>query len=374
MKPRVKDITDLLEKHFPLSLAEEWDNSGLQVGSLNQTVSRIAVAVELDHKVLTEAQQAQADLIITHHPLIFKPLKRVAVDSPAGRLISQLIKSDISLYAAHTNLDSGERGLNQLLAERLGFTDIQPLRLRSASHGEELFKIVVFVPEADLERVRTAMTQAGAGFIGRYSECTFTSRGAGTFLPQEGTHPYIGRPGFREEVDEYRLETICPGSILKAVVAEMLKAHPYEEVAYDIYRLENEGKTFSPGRRGSLKEPVTLRELAELVRSKMQLSTIRVVGDVDKRVQRVAVVSGSGASFINELAGQNIDVLITGDLKYHEARDAAAVGMAVIDATHQATEEWIITHLSQWLQAECAQAQWEVDCVPIYTDPAWSEL
>ncbi len=340
-----------MERHYPLNLAEKWDNVGLQVGSMGREVSKVVVALELDHQVLDRAWQENADLIITHHPLIFKALSSIKVDSPVGSLIRKLIMADISLYAAHTNLDNAPRGVNQLLAETIGLTDIEPLILRSAGQRESLYKLVVFVPLTHINEVREAICRAGAGFIGKYSDCTFRAQGIGTFKPGEDTDPFIGQIGQLEEVEEVRLETICPQHRLKGILDAMLEAHPYEEVAYDLYKLENQGTLFSPG----------------------TLPALRLVGHPDTPVQKVAVVSGSGASFINEIAGQ-ADVLITGDLKYHEAREAAALGLAVIDAGHQATEELVVKEVCQLLARESAHAGWEVEIVPVYMSPAWTYL
>lgn len=362
-----------MEKHYPLNLAEEWDNVGLQVGSMGREVSKVVVALELDHQVLDRAWQENADLIITHHPLIFKALPSIKVDSPVGSMIRKLIMADISLYTAHTNLDNASRGINQMLAETVGLVDIEPLGLRTAGHREPLYKLVVFVPLTHIDEVREALSQAGAGFIGNYSDCTFRTAGIGTFKPGAGTDPFIGQTGQLEEVEEARLETICPQHLLKAVVDAMLQAHPYEEVAYDLYKLENQGTMFSPGRKGNLPQAIPLGQLAEQVRAKLALPALRIVGEQNNPVQKVAVVGGSGASFIKEVAGQ-ADVLITGDLKYHEAREAAALGLAVIDAGHQATEELVVQEVCQLLAKESSQAGWEVEYIPVQMTPAWTYL
>lgn len=373
MKARVRDIAALMEKHYPLNLAEDWDNVGLQVGSMGREVAKVVVALELDHQVLDQAWQENADLIITHHPLIFKALPSIKVDSPVGSLIRKLIMADISLYAAHTNLDSASKGVNQILAERVGLIDIEPLPLRTAGRHETLYKLVVYVPLTHVDEVRVAISSAGAGSIGNYSDCTFQSPGIGTFKPGPGTQPFIGQTGDLEQVDESRLETICPEHLLKSVIEAVLHSHPYEEVAYDVYKLEKPGTLYSPGRKGRLPQALTLGNLAEQVQSQLDLPTLRLVGNTKHLVQKVAVVSGSGASFIKEIAGQ-ADVLITGDLKYHEARDAAALGLAVIDAGHQATEELVVQEVCRLLEEESSQAGWQVEYVPIIVGPAWVDI
>lgn len=373
MKARVKDIAAMMEKHYPLNLAEKWDNVGLQVGSMGREVAKVVVALELDHQVLDQAWQENADLIITHHPLIFKALPNIKVDSPVGSLIRKLIMADISLYVAHTNLDSASKGVNQILAETVGLIDIEPLRLRTAGSYETFYKLVVYVPLTHVDEVRAAISGAGAGSIGNYSDCTFQSPGIGTFKPGPGTQPFIGQTGKLEQVDESRLETICPEPFLKSVIEAMLQAHPYEEVAYDVFKLEKSGTMYSPGRIGRLSQAVSLGKLAEQVQSKLDLPALRLVGATEHLVQKVAVVGGSGASFIKEIAGQ-VDVLITGDLKYHEARDAAALGLAVIDAGHQATEELVVQEVCRLLKRESSQAGWQVEYVPIIVGPAWVDI
>jgi dinuclear metal center YbgI/SA1388 family protein len=305
--------------------------------------------------------------------LIFKALPSIKVDSPVGSLIRKLIMADISLYAAHTNMDSASKGVNQILAERIGLLDIQPLPLRSAGRYENLYKLVVYVPLTHVDEVRAAISSAGAGSIGNYSDCTFQSPGIGTFKPGPGTQPFIGQTDKLEQVDESRLETICPEHLLKSVIEAMLQAHPYEEVAYDVYKIEKPGTLYSPGRKGRLPQAVTLGKLAEQVQSQLDLPALRLVGNTEHLVQKVAVVSGSGASFIKEIAGQ-ADVLITGDLKYHEARDAAALGLAVIDAGHQATEELVVQEVCRLLGKESSQAGWQVEYVPIIVGPAWVDI
>jgi dinuclear metal center YbgI/SA1388 family protein len=249
MLARVKDIIAIMEEHFPLHLAESWDNPGLQVGSRNAAVERLVVALDMDEAVLHYAVENRAGMIVTHHPLFFKGLKKIDYDHMPGRLLAGIVQNNLNVYSAHTNLDAGDRGLNQILAERLGLMDIKPLQ---PSFVEPLYKLVVYVPAGYENQIREAVSNAGAGHIGRYSGCSFRSQGTGTFIPTEGTNPFIGTTGRLEEVQEYRLETIVGKSKLGQVVSRMLEAHPYEEPAYDLYLLENTGKVFSLGRTGRL--------------------------------------------------------------------------------------------------------------------------
>lgn len=343
---KVKDIMALMEKKYPLYLAESWDNSGLQLGSKDKEVKKLLIALDLDQFVLQQALKQQVDMIITHHPLFFKPIKNINYKSPLGKMIKELIAADITVYSAHTNLDSAEQGLNQELAEKLGLVNIKPLY---KAYQETMYKLVVFVPLSHIESVREAIARAGAGAIGQYSDCSFRVQGIGTFRPGEDTNPYIGQRGQLEEVDEYRLETIVSKHDLNRVLAAMIKAHPYEEVAYDIFRLENPGAVFSPGRKGNLPEPLKLRKYALRIKNILGLDSIRVVGDLERMVNNIAVIGGSGASLMNHVLNQNIDVLITGDLKYHEAKEAEALGLAIIDAGHQGTETIVVQLLYNYL-------------------------
>ena len=215
MLAKVKDIISMIESYFPLELAESWDNPGLQLGSRHQLVERVLISLDLDHQILDLARQEKVDMIITHHPLFFRAPKNIDFDLAQGGLIRSLIKSDISVYSAHTNLDAGERGLSQVLAEKLGLEEIAPL---DSYKREELLKTVVFVPFSHLKAVRAAMSQAGAGHIGKYSECSFSAQGQGTFLPEEDAQPFIGKKGQLEEVDENRLEMKLYRRDLKGVV------------------------------------------------------------------------------------------------------------------------------------------------------------
>jgi dinuclear metal center YbgI/SA1388 family protein len=361
MMVRAKDIMNLMEEEFPLYLAESWDNSGLQVGSGDKKVGRILIALDLDSFVLKQAVEQQVDMIITHHPLFFKSVKNINYASPLGKMIKTLVSADITVYAAHTNLDAAEQGLNQALAEKLGFVDIEPLY--SASK-EALFKLVVYVPATHLEEVRAAICTAGAGYIGKYADCTFRTQGTGTFRPGQDTNPFIGKTGELEEVDEFRLETVIYEQDLKKVLNSMHQAHPYEEVAYDLYRLENEGRVFSLGRKGCLVEKTSLQDYAFRVKELLGVKSLRVVGDLDSMVKNVAVISGSGASLMNQVIGQNIDLLVTGDLKYHEAKDAEAAGLKVIDAGHQGTEALVVPLLVDYLTTKLTSQNLLVELTP----------
>jgi len=315
----------------------------------------------MDEEILQRALLEKADMVITHHPFFFKSLRNINFDSPAGKIIKRLIKADINVYSAHTNLDAGEQGLNQILAEKLDLQEIEPL---DRYRGEELYKIVVFVPVSHLEVVRTALNNAGAGSLGSYCDWSFRTAGKAVFRPDETASPFIGSKGILEEVDEYRLETVCQKRDLKKLTQLINKVHPYEEGAYDIYKLENEYKVFSMGRKGVLKSPMSLEQYALLVKEFLQLENVRVAGNLDKEIHSIAVVGGAGAGFIDTAAAQGIDVLITGDVKYHEVKDAVSMGLAVIDAGHQGTERIVGSYLCDLLAEESRKRGYYISFIP----------
>jgi len=327
----VGDVIRALEEHYPPYLASDWDNSGLQLGSRRSPVSKVVVALDLGYEVVEDACREGAELIITHHPLFFKGLKKIDLDSPKGAVIGRLLKENISVYSLHTNLDRAPNGLNDRLADLIGIKEHKPF-------GELLevpyYKLVVFVPDSHLDKVREALGEAGAGYIGNYSHCTFAAPGEGTFRPGAGTSPFIGKCGELAKVGEHRLETIIDGPRLGTVIDAVKKAHPYEEVAYDVYPLHLPHREYGFGRWGGLSCPLAVKDVANRVKEVLKLPTVRLAGNAEKRVKRVAVVSGSGGSLLLKAAALGVELMVTGDVKYHEAEEAVSHGMAVIDAGH----------------------------------------
>lgn len=360
MTIKVSDIIGIIEHYFPLRLAASWDNSGLQAGSYQAPVKKVGIALELETEVLERALAQKIDLLITHHPLFFRGVKALERGTALGDLVYGLVKAGITLYAAHTNLDAAPGGLNQYLAEKLCLQGIKPL---FSEHQEELYKIVVFVPADYAGQVHEAMAGAGAGHIGRYSACSFRTLGIGTFRPEAGTHPFVGSAGVLEEVQEYRLETVIPQEGLQKVLGAMQAAHPYEEVAYDVFRLANGGQIYSMGRLGQLAQACSLRELAYHVKNVLDCEGLRVAGDLDKCVKRIALISGSGGSMLQDINTDLAEVVITGDVKYHEAQETRFKGLAIIDAGHQEMERHMIGQLQSVLHRECRLKRLPVDIV-----------
>lgn len=360
MAVQLEKIIELMETIAPIDLAESWDNVGLQVESGNNSIKSVLVALEATEKVVNEAKEKKADLIITHHPLIFKPIKSVTTKSSIGRIINDLIKNDISLYCSHTNLDFAENGTNVILAQLIGIEKSKPFIM---TEKEKYFKIVVYVPEENLESVRDAMGDGGAGYIGNYSGCTFSSMGIGTFIPNAGSNPYIGTINRLQKVKEYRLETIVSKENLTVVIDKMLKAHPYEEVAYDIIPLENKFNKYGLGRVGNIPN-MKLVEFCEQIKQKLKADHLKVVGDLDKKVNKVCVCSGSGAAFIDDAYRTGCDCFITGDVKYHEAQYALELGMALVDAGHFETENIMCSALVEQLNAYVIENKLDVNIFP----------
>jgi len=346
--------------------AESWDKIGLQIGDPNSIIKKIMVTLDVTLPVVEEAINQSVDLLIVHHTPLFNPLENIRWDNPQGRIIQQLIKANINLYCAHTNLDSASGGVNDVLAQKLGLGNVQVL---SPSWKEQYIKIVVFVPAGFEDQVRTAMVEKGAGHIGNYSDCTFQLSGTGTFRPLEGTKPFIGAQDQLERVEEYRIETIVPQEMVEQVVLAMIKAHPYEEVPYDLYPLINNGELSGLGRFGSFEEELTMVELIEKVKAALDLNDIRFVGDIDKKIKNVALCGGSGASLIKQAVKKGAQVFITGDVKYHEAQEAESLGLSLIDAGHFPTEHPVVKMVADFLRQTLDLKQIEIIESQVNTNP-----
>ena len=332
---RIREIVEAVEWISPPSLAEEWDNSGLQVGAMTGESSRILVALTPLPEVFDEAEEVGADFLLFHHPLIFRPLRSVRTGSYPGDLILRALKSDTIVYAAHTSYDAAPNGVSVSLADTLGLQG----ELDVLSPRGSLRKLVVFVPEEAVDKVADALDAAGAGTIGDYTRCTFRTPGTGTFLGGEFTDPYTGQRGQLEKVSEIKLETVVPAHAAERAAAAAVAAHPYEEAALDIYPVDGIPEGCGFGRVGRLPEPMAAGQLVDRVSRSLGFPA-RLVSDPrpERRVERVAVLGGSGGSFIGEAAASGAGAYVTGDLSYHDALLAESLGLAAIDAGHAATE------------------------------------
>ncbi len=330
---RVRDIAEAIGRIAPIALSEDWDNCGLQVGDPDAKASRVLVALTPVGEVFDEAEEA--DFLLFHHPLIFGSLKSVDTASYPGDLIARAIRRNLAVYAAHTSYDAAPDGVSTNLAGALGLRG--PLRV--VSPRGELRKLVIFVPEENVDAVAGALSDAGAGVIGEYTHCTFRTPGTGTFLGGEETDPYLGERGRLEKVEEIRLETVVPAHAAGRAVAAATAAHPYEEVALDLYPVEGRPEGCGYGRVGALPEPMTPEELREHISDSLGFPARLVANQGHgRRIERVAVLGGSGGSFIREAAASGAEAYVTGDLDYHDALLAHSLGLAAIDAGHAATE------------------------------------
>ncbi|CAM3809061.1 Nif3-like dinuclear metal center hexameric protein [Mesobacillus zeae] len=360
------EIIALFEQFAPKAYAMEGDKVGLQVGSLKGTVKNVMVTLDVLEDVIDEAIEKNVQLIIAHHPPIFRPLQKVTSDTAAGRIVTKLIKHDIAVYAAHTNLDVAPGGVNDLLASALGLRDAEVL---VPTFEDKLKKLVVYVPNEHAETLREALGRAGAGAIGDYSHCSFSADGTGRFLPGEGTNPYIGEKGKIEAVGETRIETIYPESIEKRVLGSILRAHPYEEAAYDVYHLGNKGEELGLGRIGKVDE-MTLQEFAEHVKQALDVESLRVVGDLNAKINKVAVLGGDGNKYFSQAKFRGADVYVTGDIYYHTAHDALMAGLNMVDSGHH-VEKVMKAGTAKVLTDLCIEKGYDVFIFPsqINTDP-----
>lgn len=334
----------------PEALAEEWDNVGLQVGTPDAFVERVLLTLDVTPAILDEARARGVQSVIAHHPLIFRPLRSLREDQPEAALVAGFVRAGIALYVMHTNLDLVRPGTSDALADKLGVRETAPLLPLTRAVGEAQYKLVVFVPTADAARVRLAMGDAQTGIIGNYSHCSFSALGTGSFRPLPGAHPAIGQVGVQEEVAEERVEVLVSARQLPRVLAAMLAAHPYEEVAYDLYPLAPHPTGAGLGRVGRLDAACSLRELAERVRERLGGARLQIVGERARSVARVALCGGSGGDLVDAAVAAGADVLITGDVKHHQALHALDRSLAVIDAGHDATERPVLELLETRLR------------------------
>lgn len=366
MLAKGQTVIQYMEQLAPKHVAEEGDKIGLQLGSLHKEITGVLIALDVNDEVVEEAIARGCNLIIAHHAIIFRPLQQLQTDTPMGRIYEKLIKNDIAVYISHTNLDITDGGMNDWMAEALGIENAAPLK---DVHTEQLSKLVVFVPKDHHQKVLDAVLNAGAGWIGNYSHCSFNIEGYGTFLPREGADPYIGQQGKFERAEEIRIETIVPQGIRNKVIQAMLKAHPYEEVAYDLYSMDLKGRSFGLGRVGKLKEPTTLGQFVETVKAGLNVDKVRVVGDLDRPVLKAAVLGGSGGKFLGSAIFRGADVLVTGDIDYHTAQDALMAGVALIDPGHNA-EKIMKVKVAEWIKAKLTEHKYGT---PVYASEVITE-
>jgi dinuclear metal center YbgI/SA1388 family protein len=328
-------ITSTLERLAPLSYQESYDNAGLQVGNPGMEVSGVLITLDVTEEVLTEAEHLGFNLVVSHHPVIFGGLKSITGKNATERIISSAIKKEIAIYSAHTNLDAVTGGVNSAMADRLGLVNQQVL----APMEGALRKLVVFVPPEQLDQVRNAMFDAGAGVIGDYDRCSFNLEGKGTFRGSEGTDPFVGTPGEMHQEPEVRVETIVPGHLAGRVIKAMIGAHPYEEVAYDLYPLENTYGQAGMGVLGELEHPMDEEVFMGFVKDRFSAGVIRHSALLGKPVKKVALCGGAGSFLLGRAISAKADVFVTGDFKYHQFFEADGQ-LVVMDIGHFESEQF----------------------------------
>jgi dinuclear metal center YbgI/SA1388 family protein len=315
---KIKDVTRYLETLAPVPYQESYDNAGLLTGDFNVEVKGVLVSLDCTEEVIAEAIESQCNLVVAHHPIIFKGLKKLTGANYVERTIIKAIKNDVAIYAIHTNLDNIQNGVNQKICEKIGLHKTRIL----APKEDTLNKLVTFVPRDNVGAVMSALYEAGAGQIGKYKNCSFQQEGQGTFMPTEGTNPYVGQPNTQEHVTEVRAEVIFPSYLKRQLLDALRKTHPYEEVAYYISSLLNDNQEVGSGMIGELNFPMEPLEFLQSLKDRMELNVVRHTSLLNKNVQKIAVCGGSGGFLLPKAIQQGADVFITADYKYHEFFDA----------------------------------------------------
>lgn len=317
--PQIIDIINHLETIAPPSLQESYDNSGLLVGDSGAEVTKILVCLDTTESVMEEAIAKGCNLIVAHHPVIWGGLKRITGKTITERVVIKAIKNDIAIYACHTNLDKVQQGVNSKFAKRLL---LQETKILLPEHGI-LKKLVTYVPKTHLEMVRNAICEAGAGQIGNYDTCTFEGEGTGTFKGNAQSNPFLGKKGELSREAEHRLETIFPAYLQHKILRALFSSHPYEEVAYDIYSLNNAHQQVGLGLIGELETAMKVNDFMKFVKTAMQANSIRFVNsEAERRIKRVAICGGAGHFLLQEAIARGADAYITSDVKYHEMMEA----------------------------------------------------
>lgn len=342
----IREIIQEIHHFAPLNYQESYDNSGLQVGDVDLEARSALLTLDVTEAVIDEAINMGCNLIIAHHPLLFKPLKRLSGGNSIERIIIKAIQNGIAIFAAHTNLDSMNKGVNLKIAEKLG---IQNPKILMPVKGN-ILKLHTYVPEADAAGLVNHLFEAGAGAVGNYEECSFRQSGMGTFRPGANTHPTIGQAnGPRESVAEQKVEVILPEERRDKVLQALFEHHPYEEVAYGLVRLENADQTKGAGMIGELAEPIAIQEFFALVREKMSARSIRYTQPHQNEVQRIAFCGGSGSFLLQEAIRQKADVFLSADFKYHQFFDAENQ-IIIADIGHYESEQYTLEIFSEILK------------------------
>lgn len=332
---KLSHLTTYLESLAPLAYQEDYDNAGLIVGSPDQEIYQVLISLDCTEAIVDEAITTRCQAIISHHPIVFKGLKKFNGKTYVERVVEKAIRNNIAIYAIHTNLDNMMAGVNAKICDTLGLENCHIL----APKHSILKKLVTYVPNSHADQVRNALFNAGAGNIGNYSETSFNAEGTGTFKGNEDSNPYVGEPGFRHTENEIRIETVYPANLESKVIMALILAHPYEEVAYDLYDLTNQHQQVGAGMIGELEEPMDEEEFLFDVKEKMRAKVIRHTEFTSRPVKKVAVCGGAGGFLLKHAIAAGADVFITADYKYHEFFDAEGKIM-IADIGHFESEQF----------------------------------
>jgi len=353
MSATVADIIKAMEEIAPNNLAKDWDNVGLQVGQRNQLVKKVWVSLDASLDVVEKACQNDADLLITHHPLIFRPLHSVDFGTQIGSVIRMAVQCKLAIYSSHTNLDIVAGGLNEVLAEAIG---LKRLEVLGEPVKDEKIKLVIYVPEDYEKKILDAILETKAGKIGEYSSCTFRNKGEATFRPGSMATPFIGRTGEITDTNEIRIETVVQKDDFSDVIEHVRSHHPYETMAYDVYPLLPNTDLNGIGRIGEFDEKMELKSLALKIKEILRLKYVKISGNHKLAVKRAAVCTGSGSGMMKYFILSGAQVYISGDLGYHDAKDAQAANLGIIDIGHFASEHLIVDVIVQRLKRILSKA------------------
>lgn len=332
---KIKDVSSFLEEFAPLRLQESYDNAGLILGNPNAEIKNVLITLDVTEQVVDEAISTKCELIVAHHPIVFSGLKKITGKNYVERCLLKAIKNDVAIYAAHTNLDSVAGGVNGKICEKLGLENCKILQ----PAGGLLKKLVTYVPVDHANAVRTAVFTAGAGNIGNYDSCSFNIHGQGTFRGNESTTPFVGEQGKQHYENEIRIETVFPAYLQSRIISALLAAHPYEEVAYDIYSLDNAFEQVGMGMVGTLPEETGEAEFLNQLKQTFNTGTIRHTALLNKTVKKVAVCGGAGSFLLNDAISAGADFFVSGDFKYHQFFDAENK-IVIADIGHFESEQF----------------------------------
>jgi dinuclear metal center YbgI/SA1388 family protein len=334
---KIKDVIQCIEEYAPLHYQNDFDNAGLAVGNCETQTNSALLCIDVTEEIVDEAISKNINLVISHHPVLFSGLKKITGQNSTQRIIAKAIKHDIALYAAHTNMDNITGGVNTKICEKLGLVDCKIL----SPSENELLKIAVYVPESHAEKVRNAMFEAGAGSIGSYSNCSFCTKGKGTFKADNNANPFVGEKGKLHTEDEIRIEMIASKNNLPKIQIAILKNHPYEEVACDMYNLENKYEKTGSGMIGCLPKPVRHAEFYEMLKNVFSLKIIRSTKPVSETISRVALCGGAGSFLLGDAIENQADIFVSSDFKYHQFFDAENK-ITIADIGHFESEQFTV--------------------------------